>query len=171
MQPLRKKKCFHNPNAISMQFHSYEQSLTSWYLNQANRLHVCAVYSLRVCKRMLQFRPAMALKIGTPTVLSACAVRPCLFRSVAQLQWHNFLIGKIAPSIICARLSRRKCSGASLLRGKSALHQVQTSNDTCFGVESKLHWVQDRALSLLHRFFTGVEMLACNHNNRRFEFW
>ena len=29
--------------------------------------------------------------------------------------------------------------------GKSALHQVQTSNDTCFSVESKLPWVQDRA--------------------------
>ena len=56
MQPLR-IFFFLNPNTISMQFHSYEQSLTS-YLNQANRWHVYALYSLRVCQRM--FRPAMA---------------------------------------------------------------------------------------------------------------
>ena len=33
-------------------------------------------------------------------------------------------------------------------RGKSALRRVQTSNDTCVCVESKLRWVQDRALKL-----------------------
>ena len=30
-------------------------------------------------------------------------------------------------------------------QGKSALCRVQTSNNTCVGVESQLHWVQDRA--------------------------
>ena len=45
----------HNQHAISIQFHTYEQSLTSLYLIQANRLNVRAVYSLPVCKRMLQF--------------------------------------------------------------------------------------------------------------------
>ena len=30
--------------------------------------------------------------------------------------------------------------------GKSALRRVQTSNDTCVGVESQLRWVQDRSL-------------------------
>ena len=43
------KKILHNPNT-AMQFHSYEQSMTSWYLNQANHCMfvLCIAY---VCKR------------------------------------------------------------------------------------------------------------------------
>ena len=47
---------------------------------------LCIAY---VCKPMLQLRPAMALKIATPTALSASAFRPGIFPSVAQLQWGN----------------------------------------------------------------------------------
>ena len=38
--------------------------------------------------------------------------------------------------------------------GKSALRRVQTSNDTCVSVESKLRWVPDRPLTLSH---SGVQ--------------
>ena len=58
------------------------------------------------------------------TALPARAFRPGIWRSVAQLQWCNAVV----------------CCG-----GKSALHRVQTSNDTCAAVESQLRWVQDRA--------------------------
>ena len=45
---------------------------------------------------------------------------------------------------------RHASPGASVVApvssgGKSALRQVQTSNNTCVGVESQLLWVQDRA--------------------------
>ena len=67
------------------------------------------------------------------------------------MHWHIFLIIKVsfAPEHASA-FSRHASTGASVVApvccgGKSALRRVQTSNNTCVGVESQSRWVQDRA--------------------------
>ena len=77
------------------------------------------------------------VKIATPTALSASALRPGIFQSVAQLlyrslrQRHVSFAPEHAPAF-----HRHASQGASLVArvccgGKSALRWVQTSNDTC----------------------------------------
>ena len=78
------------------------------------------------------------VKIATPTVLSASAFRPGIFRLVSFVPDH--------VSAFC----RNASPGASVLPpvccgGKSALRWVQTSKGTCISVENQLRWVQDRA--------------------------
>ena len=79
----------------------------------------------------------------------ALPFRPGIFRSVAQfafwiIKYHEV---SFAPEH-ASRLSRGECSGGSLLWGKICLCRVQTSNDTCVGIESQLRWVQGKALCL-----------------------
>ena len=53
------------------------------YIN--NRLHVCALYNLRVCKLMSQFRTAMARQNSNANCTNASAFRQGIIWSVAQL--------------------------------------------------------------------------------------
>ena len=102
---------------------SFIQSLTSLYLNQANRLHVCAVYSQHVCKHM---HIAVPTYHGTSTTLSASAFRPGIFSVFFKLR--NY-IGVMFRSI--------KYHQVSFQWGKISFAPGATSNDTCVGVESK----------------------------------
>ena len=74
------------------------------------------------------------------------------------------------PEHACA-FRRHASPGASVMATvccgiKSALRQVQTSNDTCVGVENQLRWVQDRALNVaLSPMALGSNDLMIDHEN------
>ena len=112
-------------------------------------MHVCAVYSLLVCKLMLQFRPTMVCQNSNTNFPLVHLDQVFVVSCATALS-----ICKIVPCIICAvhasSFQRHASQGASLVArvccgGKSAIRLVQTSYDKCVGVESNLRWVQDRA--------------------------
>ena len=96
------------------------------------------------------------VKIATPTALSAIGQlnqdffaqrRNCEIDLYDSTMYH--LCRNTRLCFTPTRFSGRKCSAAGFAAGeKSALLQLQTSNDTCVVVESKLRRVQDRALNV-----------------------
>ena len=100
---------------------------------------------------MLQFDLPWYVKIATPTALSTSALRPGIELSVVQLLYRSVRYHHVSFAPEQASAFRRHASqGASLVvqvccGGILALHWVQTSKETCVGVESQLRWMQDRA--------------------------